>query len=298
MRRAGEHPGALRAWVAAARPATLTAGVVPVVVGTALAAADGVARPGVAAGALLGAVLIQIGTNLVNDLEDFRRGADTAERLGPPRAVQQGWLTGRQVALGAVAALGGAVAIGAWLVAVGGWPIVWVGLASVAAAVAYTAGPFPLAYVGLGDLFVLLFFGVVAVCGTYWLQAQALSAGVVWASVAVGLAATAILVVNNLRDRVGDGRAGKRTLVVRLGARFGRAEHAATLLGPFALCVGAWAAGIGGLGWLLPLVALPLAAREVAAVWRKDGAALNPHLGSTARVGVVFGALLSVGVLL
>lgn len=298
MTRGAGHPGALRAWIAAARPATLTAGVVPVVVGTALAAADGVARLPVALGALLGAVLIQIGTNLVNDLEDFKRGADNADRLGPPRAVQKGWLTGRQVAWGAAAALGGAVAIGVWLVAVGGWPIVWVGISSVVAAIAYTAGPFPLAYVGLGDLFVLVFFGLVAVCGTYWLQAASLSAGVIWASVAVGLAATAILVVNNLRDRVGDGRAGKRTLIVRFGAGFGRAEHAATLLGPFALCVAAWALGVGGAGWLLPLVALPLAAREVAAVWKKEGAALNPHLGSTARVGVVFGALLSVGVLL
>lgn len=295
---AGAHPGRLRAWLAAVRPATLTAGIVPVVVGTALAAGDGVARPAVAAAAMLGAVLIQIGTNLVNDLEDFRRGADTADRLGPARAVQKGWLSQREVATGAAVALGGAVAVGAFLVAAGGWPIVGIGLASLLAAVAYTAGPFPLAYLGLGDLFVLLFFGVVAVCGTYWVQALALSPGAVWASVAVGLAATGILVVNNLRDRITDARAGKRTLVVRLGAAFGRAEHAASLLGPYAVVAGAWAAGVGGPGWLLPLASLPLAIKEVRDVRRKDGAALNPHLGSTARVGVVFGALLSLGVAL
>lgn len=290
------HPGRLRAWLAAARPATLTAGVVPVVVGTALAVADGVARPALAGAALLGAVLIQVGTNLVNDLGDFRRGADTAERLGPPRAVQRGWLTEREVAAGAAAALAGAVVVGIALVAAGGWPIALMGVASLACAVAYTAGPFPLAYVGLGDLFVLLFFGGAAVCGTYYVQARAVTSGAAWASVATGLMATAILVVNNLRDRETDARAGKRTLVVRFGERFGRAEHAVTLLAPHAMV--AAAAVLGGPGWLLPLVSLPLAVREVREVRRKDGAALNPHLGSTARVGVAFGALLSLGVAL
>lgn len=290
------HPGRLRAWLAAARPATLTAGVVPVVVGTALAVADGVARPALAGAALLGAVLIQVGTNLVNDLGDFRRGADTAERLGPPRAVQRGWLSEREVAAGAAAALAGAVVVGISLVAAGGWPIALIGVASLACAVAYTAGPFPLAYVGLGDLFVLLFFGGAAVCGTYYVQARAVTGGAAWASVAAGLMATAILVVNNLRDRETDARAGKRTLVVRFGERFGRAEHAATLLVPYAMVAAAGA--LGGPGWLLPLVSLPLAVREVREVRRKDGAALNPHLGSTARVGVAFGALLSLGVAL
>jgi 1,4-dihydroxy-2-naphthoate octaprenyltransferase len=279
-----------RSWISAIRPATLTASVGPVLVGSALAHADGRLHLPSAAGALLGAALIQIGTNLVNDVADFRRGADGEDRLGPPRAVQQGWLTERAVTRAAFAAFAGALVVGAALVARGGWPVVLIGTASVSAGIAYTAGPWPLGYHGLGDVFVLAFFGVVAVCGTYFVQALTVTPTVVAASVAIGSLATAILVVNNLRDRETDARVGKRTLAVRFGARFARAEYAALLGSAYVISA--------SFGWLAPLLTLPWAAAEVRAIRSADGAALNPHLGRTAGLGLAFCALLAAGVVL
>ncbi len=279
----------MSAWIAAIRPATLWAAVVPVAVGTALAIADGHRAWLVALWALVGAVLIQIGTNLVNDLADFHAGADGPDRLGPPRATAQGWLTSRQVAGGAALALTLAALVGAWLVTVGGWPILALGVASIACAVAYTAGPFPLGYLGLGDLFVLLFFGLGAVGGSYFLQAGTWSVESAAAGVAVGALATAILVVNNLRDRAGDARVGKRTLAVRFGPRFARLEYAALLAVAYLACP--------AMGWWLPLLSAPVAVVAIRGVWRRDGAALNPLLGATARLELVFGALLALEVL-
>ncbi len=278
----------LTPWVAAIRPATLTAAVGPVLVGTALASADGVAHLPAAGAALLGALLIQIGTNLVNDLADFRRGADDADRLGPPRAVQRGWLTERAVAAGAACAFAGALAVGTYLVWRGGWPIAALGLASVGAAVAYTAGPWPLGYHGLGDLFVLAFFGLAAVGGTYYVQAGTVTPAVIAAGVAVGALATAILVVNNLRDRHTDARVGKRTLAVRFGASFARLEYAALLAVAYVIAASA--------GWVAPLLSLPWAVLQVRSLRSADGAALNAHLGSTAKLGLAFSVLLALGV--
>ena len=292
------RPSPIRAWVLAIRPQTLSAGAIPVAVGTAVAAADGVLAWGPALAALVGALLIQIGCNLANDLFDFKKGADGEDRLGPPRAAQQGWLGACQIAVGTAVALGAAVLVGLYLVAVGGIPIVVIGVASVVCALAYTGGPWPLGYHGLGDVFVLAFFGPVAVGGTYWVQAGALPAAPLWASLSVGLLATAILVVNNLRDRHSDARAGKRTLAVRLGATGARIEHTSLIVLAYLVPVIAWATGAVSWGWLLPLVSAPLAAARVRAVWTKDGAALNPELGGTARLGLLFGVLLCVGVLL
>ena len=291
-------PGNLVVWIAAIRPATLTAAVGPVLVGTALAQAAQVLRPLVALAALVGALLIQIGTNLFNDYADFEKGADTADRLGPARATQKGWLTPRQVLAGSIGALAAAFAVGIYLVTVGGWPIVAIGLASLACAVLYTGGPYPLAYTGLGDLFVFLFFGLVAVGGTYYLQAEAVSADALWAGAALGLLGTAILVVNNLRDRHGDAAAAKRTLVVRFGARFGRGEYVAVVLGAYALLGVAVALGHASPGWLLPMISLPLALRRVRAIYTKDGRALNPELGATAKLGFLFSVLLAIGAIL
>ncbi|MCB9765275.1 MAG: 1,4-dihydroxy-2-naphthoate polyprenyltransferase [Alphaproteobacteria bacterium] len=291
------RPSALKAWALATRPATLLAGATPVFVGTALAAADGVLAWGPALAALLGSLLIQIGTNLANDYFDFRSGADNEHRLGPARATQKGWITPRQVATGAAVVLLAAFAVGLYLVSVAGWPILVIGLVSIALAVLYTGGPYPLAYHGLGDLFVLVFFGFVAVGGTYWVQALTLTPAVMLAAAPIGLLATAILVVNNLRDRVTDAAANKRTLAVRFGARAARAEYAALLGLSFATPFVALALGLGGWGWLAPLLATPLAIRELRAIYTLDGAALNPHLGATARLELVFGALLCVGVL-
>ncbi len=291
------RPSLVRTWVLAVRPATLTAGVVPVLVGTALAARDGVAHLGAAAAALLGAVLIQIGTNLFNDYEDFRRGADTAERLGPARVTQRGWLTPKQVGAASAVAFALAIAAGSYLVARAGWPLVALGLTSVICGLAYTGGPFPLAYHGLGDLFVMIFFGIAAVCGTYYVQAFTVPTPVALASVGIGALATCILVVNNLRDRETDARANKRTLAVRLGARGARIEYVLMVALAFAVPVALHLMPGGTWGSLAPLAALPLAVREIRAIHAKDGAALNPHLGGAAQLGLLYGLLMAVGTL-
>lgn len=297
MAPAADRPSTLGVWWAAARPATLTASIAPVAVGTGLAHADGVLRPDAAMAALLGAMLIQIGTNFFNDYADFEKGADTEDRLGPARAAQKGWLTPRQVLAGAILAFAAAVAVGSYLVWLHGWPLVAIGLLSVACGVAYTGGPFPLAYVGLGDLFVMLFFGLVAVGGTYFVQAGTVSAGALLAGTAVGALGTGILVVNNLRDRHTDAAANKRTLVVRFGAAFARWEYTLLVGGAFVAVVVSVVLELAPRGTLLALGALPLAAREIRAVWRKDGAALNAHLGGTARLQLVFSLLLAGGCL-
>ncbi|MCK6516673.1 1,4-dihydroxy-2-naphthoate polyprenyltransferase [Myxococcota bacterium] len=290
------RPSTLKVWLLACRPATLLAGVTPVVVGAALAQANGVFQLGPALGALLGATFIQIGTNLANDYYDFKKGADTDARLGPARAAQKGWLTPREVATGTVVALGMAFLTGLYLVAVAGWPILALGLVSIALAVGYTGGPYPLAYHGLGDLFVLIFFGYAAVAGTYYVQALTVAPEVWLAATPVGALATAILVVNNLRDRYTDAEANKRTLAVRFGATAARIEYSLLVAVAYAAPMLAVSLGWGGLGWLLPLVSLPLATRQVRAVWQTDGAALNPHLGATARLELLVGALLAIGV--
>jgi len=287
----------LEAWTAAVRPRTLAAAVAPVAVGTAVAARTGQARPGVAIAALAGALLLQIGTNLVNDWGDFRRGADGPDRLGPQRAVQSGWLAPGEVLAGAALAFAIATAIGIWLVVRGGWPIAGIGLGSLVAAVAYTAGPFPLAYHGLGEAFVFLFFGPLAVCGTELVQAGHVSALALCASLPVGSLAAAILLVNNVRDVDGDRRAGKRTLVVRFGRRAGRALYASAVSGAF-LGVAALATLLSAPGALLSWLALPLAAAPLRVVLRQmDGPALNGALAATARLHLVFGLLLAAGLL-
>lgn len=267
-------------------------------VGSAVASAAGGFQPLAALCALGVAVFIQIGTNLANDAFDFHKGADTAERLGPARAVQQGWLSTREVAAGAALSLVLAVASGAWLVWLGGPWIAAFGLLCVALAVLYTGGPFPLAYHGLGDVFVMAFFGFGAVCGTAGIQLGRVPVQALFASVLVGALATAILVVNNLRDRHTDARANKRTLAVRFGAGFARGEYAALVALAYAAPVAAVAAGLAGPGWLLPLLSLPLALRRVRQIYRLDGAALNPLLGQTAQLELVAGALLALGCLL
>lgn len=286
--------GGLRAWVLASRPKTLWAAVTPVVVGTACAVSVSGFAPGPALAALGVAISIQIGTNLSNDVLDFDRGADTKRRVGPARAVQSGLLSRGQVWAGAWVAFGISVACGLYLVAVAGWPVLVVGAVSIASGLLYTAGPWALAYTGLGDLFVLVFFGLAAVCGTVYVQALQVPVAAWWSGLAVGALATAILVTNNLRDREEDALAGKRTLAVRFGPRFARFEYAALLL----LAHLAALPLISGLGlWpLLSWLALPFAAVVLRSVWRCEGAALNDALAATARLLLLFGVLLSVGI--
>jgi 1,4-dihydroxy-2-naphthoate polyprenyltransferase len=288
----------LKTWVMAARPKTLTAALVPVLVGTALAHGLGVGRWLPALMALVGAMLIQVGTNLTNDYYDFKKGADTEERLGPVRVTQSGLISPGTVLASALGCFGLAVLTGIYLVVVGGWPIVAIGLTSVAAGYAYTGGPFPLAYHGLGDVFVFVFFGLVAVTGTYYVQALEVGAAAWWAAVPVGALGTALLVVNNLRDVSTDVKAGKRTLVVRLGATAGRAEYALLLGAAFATPLAMWGLGLASPWVLLALLSAPLAVPPLERVLGAEGTALNPALGGTARLQLVFGLLFALGLYL
>jgi len=297
----GTSPGALRGWgpwLLAARLRTLPVAAAPVVVGTALAIADGGGRVLPAAAALLGALLIQIGANFANDVFDFERGADTEARTGPPRAAQLGLLTPRQMKIGTAVVFACAVLVGLYLVGVGGWPIAMIGILSIAAGLAYTGGPFAFGYHGLGDIAVFGFFGVVAVCGTYYVQALE------WAPIAfagalpIGAFATAVLVVNNLRDVDTDRSAGKRTLAVRFGRRAARFEYAGLVVFGYAMLPVLWLAGASRAAMLLPLATLPFACWLIRAVWTaSDGPTLNAALARTAVLEVVFAALLAAGIL-
>ena len=290
-------PGSAGAWWRAARPATLPASVVPVAVGSAVAAAERELRPGVAAACLAGAVLLQLASNFVNDYADHARGADGDDRLGPPRAAQQGWLTPAALRGGAALCLVGAAAVGAWLVALGGWPIAVGGTLAVLCAWAYTGGPLPLGYRGLGDPLVFVFFGLFAVAGTHFLQAGTTTPLAWAAALPIGLLATLLLAVNNLRDRAGDERAGKRTVAVRLGEAGARSYACGLLAGAYAALLGVVAAGAGT--WaLLALGSLPLAAPVWRSVRRAEGAALNVTLARAGRLEAAFGALLALGVVL
>jgi len=294
----GASPSLARAWWLAARPQTLAAGVAPVLLGTALAAADGRARRGCAVAAVVTALLLQVGTNFANDLFDFENGADTGERLGPARAVAAGWISTAQMRVGTALAFGGAAVTGSFLVAAGGWPFALLGVLAVGAGLAYTAGPWPLAYHGLGDVTVFVFFGLVAVAGSYAAQAQELSLRVLAAAVPSAALVTAILVVNNLRDVETDACAGKRTLAVRLG----RAATGVYYAGLVALAYGALAVlvryGELGLPALLPFATLPAALRTARTVRAcSDGPLLNGALVATARLHAVFTLLLALGVL-
>lgn len=290
--------GSVGAWVLACRPATLAAGFVPVLVGTACATAVGSFKAGPAMVALLGALLIQIGTNLANDLFDFEKGADTEERLGPTRAVAAGLLSRRAVRVGAFVSFALATACGVYLTAVAGPVIVVIGVTAILSGVAYTAGPYPLAYVGLGDVFVMAFFGFVAVAGTAYVQVGYVPAIAWWAGGVVGALATAILAVNNLRDRHTDRKARKRTVAVRFGRRFAIAEYFVLMSIAYATPVGMWLVGGFGRAALLPLATLPLGIGLAREVVRNEGRALNGTLVGTARLLLAHGVLTASGIAL
>ena len=289
----------LRLWLVAARPRTLPAAIAPVLVGTALAAQEDEFRALAFLAALIGSVFIQIGTNLSNDYSDARRGADTEDRLGPVRVTAGGLIPPRRVLVGTYVAFGVAVAAGAYLAAVAGWELLAVGAASILAGVLYTGGPRPYGYEGLGELFVFLFFGVVAVTGSYFVQTEQLVWEAFALSVPVGLLAAAILVVNNIRDADTDRRAGKRTLAVRLGRERARNLWLAMVL--VAVVVPFAVAAAGGLSWWLALTALswPL----VPPLWKQvsghtDGPTLNAALADTGRLLAIYSVLLATGTLL
>ena len=289
----------MRLWIVASRPRTLPAAVAPVLVGTALAVSEDHFLALAFVAALLGSVFIQIGTNLANDYSDARRGADTEDRLGPVRVTAGGLMPPRSVLIGTYVAFGVSVLCGAYLAFVAGPEMLAVGAVSIAAGVLYTGGPRPYGYAGLGELFVFLFFGLVAVAGSYYVQAERLTAESLALAVPVGLLAAAVLVVNNVRDLDTDRRAGKRTLAVKLGRRNARGLFVAMIVVSYAVAIAIPA--LGGLSWwvLLVLGSLPLApplARTV--VEQSDGPALNGALAATGRLLGVYSSLLALGVLL
>jgi 1,4-dihydroxy-2-naphthoate octaprenyltransferase len=284
-----------RIWWLAARPRTLPAAVAPVLVGTSLAAKAGHFAPGPAAAALVGALLLQLTSNFANDYFDWRHGADTPDRQGPTRVTASGLVTPQQIQAATAIAIALSVALGAYLVAVGGWPIALLGLASVVAAVAYTGGPFPLGYLGLGEAMVFVFFGLGAVMGTYYVQALSLSPLAAWLAVPMGAWSAGILVVNNVRDAETDARCGKGTLAVRLGVPFARALYVALLATGFAVPAALAATGAIGRGGWLVLAAVPLAWPLVRSVYTEAGPVLNRTLAGTARLLLVGAVLLAVG---
>ena len=295
----------------AARPQTLPAAAAPVIVGCGVAVALELFAPAVALAALGGAVLIQIGTNLANDYYDAQQGADTPDREGFARVTATGLIAPEAVYRAMIGTFALATMLGVVLVYVGGWPIVVIGLASIAAGIGYTGGPYPLGYHGLGELFVFVFFGLVAVVGTVYVQAMAPLAGsmpmlppgdtipliAIVAGVPVGALSTAILVINNLRDRREDAVTGKRTLAVRFGHRFAVFEFTALVLGAYLVVIGlaVWQSTTVWMG--LPLLSLPWALRLIATVRvGTDGVALNPALESMGRLLAVFSLLLAIGI--
>lgn len=289
----------MRIWLMAARPRTLPAAIAPVLVGTALAyALEEVFRPGAFIAAMLGSILIQIGTNLSNDYSDARRGADSDDRLGPVRVTAGGLVPPKQVLNATYVTFGLAAVCGGYLVAVAGIELLFVGIASIAAGVLYTGGPRPYGYEGLGELFVFLFFGIVAVAGSTFAQLERWPSEAFVLAVPVGLLAAAILVVNNVRDMDSDKRAGKRTLAVRLGRERGRTLYGAIVYVSYVVAPLPWLLGPLS-GWLLLCwLTLPLAVRVVRMVRRHaDGPTLNEALAQTGMLQLAFCLLLSIGIL-
>jgi 1,4-dihydroxy-2-naphthoate octaprenyltransferase len=285
----------------AARPRTLPAAIAPVLVGTALAKTEGDLRIGGFVAAMLGAIFIQVGTNLSNDYSDARRGADTEERLGPVRVTAGGLVPPRQVLVATYVSFALAVACGVYLVYLAGPILLAIGAASILAGVLYTGGPRPYGYEGLGEVFVFLFFGIVAVAGSYYVQTEKVEWEAFVLAVPVGLLAAAILVVNNVRDLETDRRAGKRTLAVRLGRTRTRGLYAAMVYIAFLSVPVPWLAGADAIGpWvMLSWLALPLAVPVVRIVRnRADGPSLNGALARTGLLQLAFCVLLSAGLLL
>lgn len=289
----------MNAWVLAARPATLPAGISAVVVGSALAGAGGVFAWDLFAVTLFAAIAIQIGVNFANDLADAQKGADTETRIGPTRAVAAGLLTPGQMKRGILVMFGLAALAGLYLIWMAGWLILTIGVISIIAALGYTNGPVPYGYYGLGEVFVFVFFGLVATVGTRYVYDRTAPADAWWAGVAMGLLAAAILVANNVRDIDTDREAGKRTLAVILGRNSARWLYAAMVVGAYAAVAGAVAVGVLPTWALLTVISLPLAIVPIRSIFTETaGPPLIAVLKATARLQLVFAALLAVGVLI
>ena len=284
-------------WVLASRLKTLTAAISPVLVGVSLAIHDGEFQPFIAFMTLLAAVLIQIGANFANDVYDFLNGSDREDRLGPTRATQSGLILPEDMKKGMWLVFALAICVGFYLASIGGWPIVWIGLASIASAIAYTGGPYPLGYHGWGDVFVFVFFGIIAVPGTYYLQSGFVSYDSILFGISLGALSTAILIVNNLRDADTDIKSGKRTLAVRFGKTFVKIEYIIMMMVAFAIPIYIlqfW----DELSLYIILFLLPISVRLIQSLYNETGISLNPVLVNTAQFLIHFSILLSIGLIL
>jgi 1,4-dihydroxy-2-naphthoate octaprenyltransferase len=285
-------------WVLAARPKTLPAAAAPVLVGSAAALVGGGFHLGVFCAALLAALLLQVGANLANDVFDFHKGADAHQRLGPTRVTQAGLLLPEQVYRGMWLVFGVASLLGLYLIWMAGWPILVIGVASILAAIAYTGGPFPFGYYGLGEFFVFLFFGLAAVCGTYYAHLHSLDILAIVSSLPMGFLITAILVVNNLRDIETDRLAGKRTLAVRLKVPGTRVEFLLLIIAAYTTSLVMWLTNLSTVWIMLSWLSLPLAISMIQMIWKVSGRPLNLALAGTGRLTLIYAVLFSLGLII
>lgn len=286
----------LESWMLAARPKTLPAAFPPVIIGSALAYSEGMFHPVAALIALLCAILIQIGTNFVNDLYDFLHGKDTAERVGPERALATGLISVNEMKAGIIITFVVTFLLGLYLVYLGGWFILIIGLLSIAAGIAYTAGPFPLAYNGLGDIFVFIFFGLVGTVGTYYVQTLELNAISFWAAIPVGALITNILVINNYRDIEEDRSNGKNTLAVIFGERFARYQYVLFTIISYSILLVVYFTYKESIVIFLPLLSLPIALKLIKMIYTLKGKELNRTLALTAKLSAIYGILFALGI--
>lgn len=298
MEKTNNTKSKMQIWLLAARPRTLPAAAAPVIVGTAMAYYENAFRLLPALGALAGALLLQIGANLANDVFDYQKGADNTKRLGPTRVTQAGMLSPTEVKAGMWLTFGLAALIGVYLTLISGWPVVAIGLAAIAAAILYTGGPFPYGYRGLGEVFVFLFFGLAAVAGTYYVQAMRISWSALIASIPMGLLIVAILVVNNLRDLSTDRASGKMTLAVRLGERGTRQEYLLVVLAAYLIPLLSALSKVNSLWMLLPFLTLSMAVDLIQFIFHNEGKPLNLALGRTGQLVLFFGLAYAAGIVL
>ena len=288
----------IKLWILASRPKTLPAAAAPVFVGTAVAAYEGVFKPLPAIFAFIVSLLIQIGTNFVNDYGDFKKGTDKKDRVGPQRFMTLGLITPREMKTAIILTFSLAFVLGLYLVSLGGIPALFIGVFSIVAGISYTAGPFPLAYNGLGDVFVFIFFGLVATVGTYYVQALSVSSLAVWASVPVGLLITNILVVNNYRDADDDKQSGKKTLAVIFGKSFARLQYLLSVVFSYLVLIFIYFKfDLPKLSLLLSIAILPLGIKNIKEIYIKTGSELNNTLAKTAVFSALFSIAFSIGLI-
>ncbi len=288
----------VESWVLASRPKTLLAAFVPIIIGSSIAFSDGYFNLIAALDALICSILIQTGTNFVNDLYDHIAGTDSADRAGPTRVLASGLISIKEMKIGIILVFSLTFLLGLYLVSLGGWVVLLIGVLSILAGIAYTAGPFPLAYNGLGDIFVFLFFGLVGTVGTYYVQALQITSLSVWASIPVGALITNILIVNNYRDIDEDRQAGKNTLAVLLGKRFSRVQYLVFLIVSFLMPFVVYFYYKQNIAVFLPILALPLGIKLVKMIYTHDGKELNKTLELTAKLSAIYGILFAAGIII